>query len=215
MKVRPILLLLLFVGSVGVLGWMYYAVTRPALQQYSQRDATILADLGRCGHHKHAKSVQYEQFAHIADEEHHHATATLFRALAHSERVQEQHCAVVIGRLGGSYTPPQRIIIFRGSTAGNIDRSLGLEATGIDTLLRKQIAHYLKTGNRLVARALIWSAAADLRHYQLLAAYRRWEDDPPAHFSVCPRCGNTYSATAQDDFCPHCLTPETQFVRFE
>ena len=32
MKVRPILVLLLLAGSIMVVGWLYYAVTRPALR---------------------------------------------------------------------------------------------------------------------------------------------------------------------------------------
>lgn len=214
MKVRPILILLLLIGSVGVVGWMYYAVTRPAMKLHIRRDEAVLADLDRCCRRKHAKSVQYEHFARIADEEHRHATADLFRAMAHSERVQEQYCAGVIGKLGGRYTPPQRIILFRGATNGNVERSTRLESDAADSLHRAQIGAHLKAGNRLAARALIWAAANDLRHRLLLERCSAWEQHPPRYFAVCPACGNTYAASALDSFCPHCLTDGHRFIRF-
>ena len=45
MRTRPILILLLFVGAVGMLGWMYYAVTRPVLERVNHQDMEVLADL--------------------------------------------------------------------------------------------------------------------------------------------------------------------------
>ncbi len=193
---------------------MYYAVTRPALRLHAHRGEEVLADLDRCCRRKHIKSVQYEQFAQIADEEHHHTTADLFRAMAHSERVQEQYCAVTIGKLGGQYTPPRRIVLFRGTTSGNIDRSIVLETAAADASEQAQIATHLKMGNRLAARALIWAASNDLRHRLLLEACRDHRLTTTHFFAVCPRCGNTYPADALDSFCPHCLTAGSRFVRF-
>lgn len=214
MKVRPILLLLLLVGAAAMFGWMYYAVTKPALRPHKQRSDEALEELDRCGHRKHVKAVQYEQFARIADEEHRHTVAALFRAMAHSERVQEQYCAVAIGKLGGSYTPPQRIILFRGATEGNIDRSIRLETAAADSLHQAQIRRHLTRGHRLAARALIWAAANDVRHRHLLESHRRDEQPSTHHFAVCPECGHTYASDALDSFCPHCLTDGKRFVHF-
>lgn len=212
MKVRPILLLLLLAGVVGVLCWMYYAVTRPALVRHTHRGDEVIADLDACGRHKRVKSVQYDHFAEIAKAERHYPAAALFRAMALSERVQEQHCAWVIERMGGSYRPPQRMMIFRGTTAGNIARSIAVEERSSDTLYREQIGRHLHLGNRMAARALIWAAAADLRHRLLLEAYQADRMVEGTRYLVCPRCGNIYLHTACDRYCPHCLTDSRRFI---
>ena len=89
MKVRPLLILLLFAVSTAILAWIYYAAThkhddRPASDS---RYAETLADLDACGRRKHAKSMQYEYFADIAHHEHHEHHARFFRSMALSERV--------------------------------------------------------------------------------------------------------------------------------
>lgn len=213
MKVRPILVLLLFAGSVGVLGWMYYAVTRPALQATTLRDEEVLRDLDDCCRRKHVKSAQYDHFATIAAAEKEPSAASLFRAMAHSERVQEAQCALIITKLGGSYRPPARILLFRGTTAGNIARSIDYERRSEDTLYRARIARNLHAGNRLAARMLIWASAADLRHRLLLEGCRRTEHATTG-YAVCPGCGNIYRQEACDSYCPHCLTQQQRFVRF-
>ena len=107
MKVRPLIILLLFVVSTGVLAWIYYAATRRPDNRASDdpQRAETLADLDACGRRKHAKSMQYEYFARIAHAERQEQAARLFRAMALSERVHEGICADAIVRLGGHYEP--------------------------------------------------------------------------------------------------------------
>ncbi|MBR1994234.1 MAG: hypothetical protein IJ990_01675, partial [Alistipes sp.] len=127
MKAQPVLLMVFFAGVVGMVAWSYYAVTRPAVQEQQSKQherESLTADLQRCCHRKQSQSAQYEQYAHTASVEDAPSAATLFRALAHSERVQEFYCAELIGKLGSSYQSPSRILIFQGSTPTNIARSL-------------------------------------------------------------------------------------------
>lgn len=230
MKLRPILLLLFCLGTIAVLGWLYYGVTRPALELALSPSEEVLADLDECCRRKHVKAMQYSCYAEVADREREPRAAELFRAMALSERVQEQHGADVIGLLGGHYRPPQRIMIFRGTTAGNLRRSLAHERRSADSLQRSRIERHLRLGNRRCAEALIWAAAADLRHRILLEACceacderteartgRTGRTDGPdeaVHYSVCPRCGNLYETSACDCYCPHCLTDSRRFIRF-
>ncbi len=214
MKVRPILILLLFVGAVGVLCWMYYAVTRPAIRLHAPHVKTEVADLDDCCRRNHVQSVQYEHFAQIAEGEALPTVALLFRAMAHSERVQEQHGAFVIEKLGGRYRPPQRIVLFRGTTAGNIARSIDYVIRHSDSLQYRRIDHHLRYGNRMVARALIWSAAVDLNHRMLLEAHRDRHALVSTHYLVCPRCGHVATTSAYAPFCPFCLTDSRHFVHF-
>ncbi len=215
MKLRPLLLLLLFPAILVLVGWLYYGVTRPALQAATDPSEEVLHDLDECCRRKHVKAVQYSYYAEIADSEREARAAALFRAMALSERVQEQHAAAIIGRLGGRYRPPRRIMIFRGTTAGNLRRSLAAERRGADSLHSGRIDRHVRLGNRLCAEALIWCAAADLRHRVVLENCCC----DPAHiaasgrYAVCPHCGNLYEAAASDCYCPHCLTDRRRFIR--
>ncbi len=218
MKLRPILLLLFCLGTIAVLGWLYYGVTRPALEFAVSPSEEVLADLADCCRRKHVKAMQYSCYAEIADSEREPRAAELFRAMALSERVQEQHAAALIGKLGGRYRPPQRIMIFRGTTAGNLRRSLANERRSADSLQHSRIDRHVRIGNRLCAEALIWAAAADLRHRMLLEACCEACEKPhdeDNRYCVCPRCGNLYETTACDCYCPHCLTDSRRFIRFE
>ena len=114
MKLRLGLILLLFVASAGILVWLYYAATREPRSPKGSPWAETLADLDACCRRKHVKSVQYDHFADIAADEKRHTAERLFRAMAFSERLQENNCATAILRLGGHYTPPGKIVIFGG-----------------------------------------------------------------------------------------------------
>lgn len=127
MKLRLGLILLLFAASAGILVWMYYAATREPRSPKGSPWAETLADLDACCRRKHVKSVQYDHFAGIAADEKRHTAERLFRAMAFSERLQENNCATAILHLGGHYTPPGKTIIFGGTTDGNLERSVAYE----------------------------------------------------------------------------------------
>ena len=126
MKLRLGLILLLFVASAGILVWLYYAATREPRSPKGSPWAETLADLDACCRRKHVKSVQYDHFADIAADEKRHTAERLFRAMAFSERLQENNCATAILRLGGHYTPPGKIVIFGGTTEGREQAALAL-----------------------------------------------------------------------------------------
>ena len=215
MKLRPALLVIFGLGFLAVVCWLYYGVARPRLVLAATPSVEVLTDLDACCRRKHVQAVQYDYYAAIAEEEHDSCAAELFQALALSARVQEQQGAELIGRLGGRYRPPQRILIFRSTTADNLRRSLLREQLD-DTLQRSRIAYHIRCGNRRCAEMLIRAAATDLRCRLLLehccetAAPKRMA----MHYTVCPQCGNLYETAACDSYCPHCLTDSRQFVRF-
>ncbi|MBR5464855.1 MAG: rubrerythrin family protein [Alistipes sp.] len=215
MRVRPILILILLTTSVAIIGWMYYAVLRTIDKEPKHSHHKVITDLDACCRDKHIKSAQYAHFASVAEQENLPSALGLFRALAHSERIQEHYCALVIHRLGGHYTPPKRILLFRGNTASNLLRSIALEQMRPDTLLHQHIGRHLYGGNRMAAQALIWAAAADRQHLLLLQqAHAALCTDHTMRYTVCPRCGNIYQLDSQDPFCPHCLTDSREFVLF-
>lgn len=212
MKLRPILVLLLFVVSAGVLVWLYYAATREPASGRTAPWTETIADLDACSRRKHVKSIQYDHFAAIADEEDRPETARLFRAMAASERLQGNNCINALTRLGGHYSPPEKVVIFRGTTDSNLARSIDFERRTIGERHGAEIGRALERGNRYAARVLIWAAAGDMRHILLMERCR--DKASGDEYAVCPVCGNLYDTTYSDPYCPHCLTAGPDFIRF-
>lgn len=218
MKVRPLLILLLFAVSTGVLAWIYYAATRKHENRtaVNPQQAETLADLDACGRRKHAKSMQYEYFADIAQVEQQEHMARLFRAMALSERVHENICAQAIVRLGGHYNPPVRVVVFRGTTDGNLERSISYERQSLHTRCGKEIHRAMTAGNRYAAQILARADAGDMQHVILLEQSRDMPTPQnPRCYAVCPVCGNLIAAEHEPDFCPYCLTEQGRFVQFD
>ena len=97
MKLRLGLILSLFVASAVILVWLYYAATREPRTPKSSPWTETLADLDACCRRKHVKSAQYDHFANIAAGEERREAERLFRAMAFSQRLQENNCATAIG----------------------------------------------------------------------------------------------------------------------
>ena len=102
MKVRPLLILLLFVVSTGILVWIYFAALRGQRAPHRRQWTETLADLDACCRQKHIKSKQYDHFAETARAEQRPGAEQLFRAMAFSARLHEYNCANAIVRLGGN-----------------------------------------------------------------------------------------------------------------
>lgn len=216
MKLRPILVLILFVVSAGVLVWFYYAAARPSRKPEAATWSATIADLDACCRRKHVLARQYDRFADIAASEDRRSTEQLFRAMAFSERLQELNCSAAIRRLGGTYTPPERIVLFGGTTDSNLERSADNERLHFGPDRNAEIRQALDRGNRYAARMLIWASAADRRNIALIDRCRRAANDTErCRYAVCPVCGNLYAAEHEDLYCPFCLTDGQRFVRFE
>lgn len=213
MKLRPILILLLFVLSACILVWMYYAVTRERTRQRSSPWTETISDLGACCSRKHIKAAQYDHFAGIADEEQRAEAGRLFRAMALSERLQENNCANALVHLGGHYSPPSKVVVFRGTTDDNLARSINYELLTIRERHGTEIDRAMDAGNRYAARALIWAAAGDLRHVVLME--QCYEKEDSTRYLICPVCGNLYDAAYCDPYCPLCLTAGRRFIGVE
>lgn len=219
MKLRPLLILLLFVVSTGILVWIYYAATHRRTHAEVNPWAETIGDLDACCRRKHVKSMQYDRFAEIADSERYADAARLFRAMAFSARLQENNCATAILRLGGKYDPPVKVLTFHGHTPDNLTRSISYERTALDEMQGRDIGRAMDKGNRYAARVLIWAAAEDLKNVVLMErcrvihAQRTAGKDPgPCHYLICPVCGNIYETDYCDRYCPNCLTEQVRFI---
>lgn len=212
-KPHPIPVLLLFAAATAVLVWLLLSGVEDEPPRRAARWAETISDLDACCRRKHVRSEQYDHFAAIAAGERREAAARLFRAMALSARVQEAECAAAIGRLGGRYTPPVKVALFRGATDENLARSLAYERQRLRTAPDIGIARALARGNRLAARALIHAAAGDVRHVVLMERLR--DGVSAGAYRLCPRCGNLYEAVSTDPYCPICLTAGRNFIAIE
>lgn len=211
MKMRvPVILLLLLVG--GLLIWFTNSLDRKNAPETPKRWADQTDDLNRLGGYKHSMAARYTRFADAAAEEHDRNAERLFLALARSEQVHEMNCADAVRRLGGSYNPPAHVIVFRSHTSANLTQSLGEERHHYPCY-RDAIGKAMDSGNRYAARILIRIAGGDMRQTELLECFIR--HPYPDGYAVCPQCGNMFLATCSAYYCPFCLTPENEFVRFE
>lgn len=217
MKARPIIILLLFAASVLVLAWLYHATS-----SHSQRHTKAspwketIADLGECGRSKHAQASQYDHFASIADRAKEVQAARLFRAMALSDGIQEHNCVQALSRLGGTYTPPVKVVVFQGTTQENLSRSIDYDRHRLEERSGGQIDRAMNAGNRYAAKVLIWASSADLRHIFLMEhCCDRKGREQPLTYAVCPTCGNLYDSEYCDSYCPICLTSRAEFIWFE
>lgn len=214
MKLRPFIILLLFVVSLGVLAWMYYTASHDHTRRRESPWHEVLMDLNEFGRIKHVKSTQYAQFADIADQESEPDAARLFRAMSLSEQIHEQNCIEAINRLGGKYMTPDKVVVFKGNTADNLSRSLSFERQLHEDRRKSGINRAMEANNRYAARILIWAEGGDLQHICLMQHCSE-KAPTPAGYAVCPTCGSIYPIGLTAHYCPFCLTGSNEFVRFE
>lgn len=212
MTLRKMLFFLLLVVAAGILVWLFRDSPRTPRNSRKAAWSEIIADLNACGRRKHIKAAQHDHFARIAAAEKRPEAERLFRALAFSERLQEQNCAAAIRRLGGEYRPPRPGTLFGGSTDGNLDRCIQAERRSYHEHRDAEIRRAMTRGNRYAARTLVWASAADLKSIFLLECRHGSRE---CAFAVCPVCGNLYATEYLDRYCPFCLTDGEKFVRFE
>ena len=210
MKMRvPVIFVLLLSG--GLLIWFTNSLDRKHAPQTAERWADQAADLDELGGYKHAMAARYMRFADAAAAEHKHDAERLFRALARSEQIHEMNCADAVRRLGAHYRAPQHVIVFRSKTGANLSQALGDERHHYP-FYRRAIGEALESGNRYAARVLIRIAGGEMRQIELLECFILHPDH--AGYAVCPLCGNLFPASYYY-YCPFCLTPENDFIRFE
>ncbi len=136
--------------------------------------------------------------------------------MALSERLQEHNCADAIQQLGGEYLPPEKIVVFRGDTDGNLERSIAYELRTTEECKCGEIDRAIACDNRFAARLLTWSSSVDMRNAAFMHLCRIPEETAANwEYLVCPRCGNLFISVYCEPYCPFCLTSGRQFVRFE
>lgn len=175
-----------------------------------------LSELGSTARRKHIEAARCDVCTRRALEEKNPAAASLFRAIARSERIHERNCLKAIRRLGGRYTPPSPITIPVSTTEKNIQAAIEVRRQQL-AAAHRSISHTFDENNRYAGRLLIHIAGGDSHQLILL---ERCQSSPEAPgrirtgYAVCPLCGNIYTSEYCDPYCPFCLTDSRDFLYF-
>ncbi len=179
--------------------------------------ATTIEDLKQICGLKLATAAQYEREAEAAQRAQNHLQMQLYAALAHSEHIHVRNYMRALNKLGSRYVR-RALAPEMGTAAGEgIARSIALERYLVDGRHEQSIVNALGDKSNYAARIVAWASGSDVKHVLLLeqcALVCEGRCDAPSGYAVCPVCGNTSDCEHEDCYCPFCMTPSGDYVRF-
>lgn len=218
MKLRLVLILLLFAASVGILVWLYCAATRrfPGRRRSRRgprrsRTSTPAA-AANTSNRSNTTSSPRSPSGNPARMPSGCSGPWLSPNGCRSTTARRPSCtwaAATRLRSGSSSSEARPTATWSGVSSTNS----GASASGT---VRRSTARCGKT-TAMRRGLLARQQPADRRNAALLEHCRRSGKDHPdsCRFLVCPGCGNIYAAGDPDPYCPFCLTRSERFVRFE
>lgn len=181
-----------------------------------------LNELGRQQHHQ---SIRYQHYAIHAQQAQEPQIAALFRAMAFVEEIKCENCKDAIGALGGLFNPPIETSTPLSSVIDHLHTAIDEKQLSHDQKMPKCITGAIDEGNRYLARMLTWCDASDVKMIRIMqqainaanAAEKHEENEYgiTACYWVCPTCGNIQCEQMRTCYCPHCMTNQNEFIRFE
>lgn len=181
-----------------------------------------LNELGRQQHHQ---SIRYQHYAIHAQQAQEPQIAALFRAMAFVEEIKCENCKDAIGALGGLFNPPIETSTPLLSVVDHLHTAIDEKQLSHDQKMPRCITGAIDEGNRYLARMLTWCDASDVKMIRIMqqainaanAAEKHEENEYgiTACYWVCPTCGNIECEQLRTCYCPHCMTNQNEFIRFE
>lgn len=179
--------------------------------------ATTIEDLKQICGLKLATAAQYEREAAAAERAQNHHQMQLYNALAYSEHIHVRNYMRALNKLGSRYVR-RALAPEMGTEAGEgFARSIALERYLIDGRHEQSIINALDDKSNYAARIVAWASGSDVKHVLLLEQCAMVSDGrcaAPSGYAVCPVCGNTSDCEHEDCYCPFCMTPSGDYVRF-
>ena len=189
--------------------------TKIAGRSIEEEWKTTIEDLNDNSSTAHIQSLRYDSYAVQAAAEDDTSRRKLFLALAHSERIHEQMCIRAAQLFGGEYVAPYGGADISTTTDENLKRSIASAHTRHNLSQGSAATRAIESGNRYVARIMIWIDGSNRRHIELLEQADNTPSDlNDTGYLVCPKCGNTYHTSSYDIYCPFCQTHHSDFKRF-
>ncbi len=166
---------------------------------------------------KLATAAQYEREAQAAQLSQNHLQWQLYNALAHSEHIHVRNYMRALNKLGSRYVRRALAPEMGTSEGEGIVRSIALERYLVDGRHEQSIHSALDEKSNYAARIVAWASGSDVKHVMLLeqcALACEGLCAAPSGYAVCPVCGNTSDCEHEDCYCPFCMTPSGDYVRF-
>lgn len=179
-----------------------------------------LQHLNELGRQQHQQSIRYQHYAIHAQQAQEPQIATLFRAMAFVEEIKCENCKDVIGALGGVFNAPIETSTPLSSVHDHLQTAIKEKQKCHEQKMQGCIARAINEDNRYLARMLTWCDASDVKIITLLKqaiAIEKASGDTisVACYWVCPNCGNIECEQLRTCYCPHCMTNQNEFIRFE
>lgn len=179
--------------------------------------AATIEDLKQICGLKLATAAQYEREAAAAEQAQNQLQMQLYNALSHSEHIHVRNYMRALNKLGSRYVRRALSPEMALSNEEGLTRSIALERYLVDGRHEQSIGYALDDKSNYAARIVAWASGSDVKHVLLLeqcvmACEGRCE--APSGYVVCPVCGNTSDCEHEDCYCPFCMTPSGDYVRF-
>jgi len=186
----------------------------------SKRPVQTLENLKTAVNGESTASAKYAAFAVKAQEEGYDTIAVLFRAASKSEAVHAFNHKRILDSLDASDYVAKIDTIIVLTTEENLNTALNGEAYEVATMY----PGFIETGRSEKCAAAVktftWASIAERKHYDfykraIAVIATKAETSLPAHWFVCPTCGNTYDDTYVTAVCEICMTKPDEFINFE
>ncbi len=164
-------------------------------------------------------SAKYAAFAEKARQEGFDTIAVMFEATSKSESIHAANHMKVLVKLGVKAEGAQIGSFEVMSTADNLTDAIKGESYEIETMYPGFIATAGSEKAKDAVKSFTWALDTEKKHkafYQnaLDALNGGGESTLPAHWQVCPVCGNTYDQASVPKACDFCMTPKEKFIVF-
>ena len=179
--------------------------------------ATTIEDLKQICGLKLATAAQYEREAAAAEQAQNQLQMQLYNALSHSEQIHVRNYMRALNKLGSRYVRRALAPEVATSHDEGLRRSIALERYLVDDRHEQSIGYALDDKSNYAARIVAWASGSDVKHVLLLeqcAMASEGRCEAPSGYVVCPVCGNTSDCEHEDCYCPFCMTPSGDYVRF-
>lgn len=178
--------------------------------------ATTIEDLKQICALKLASAAQYDHEAELAQNAENRLQMQLYNALAHSEMIHVRNYMRALNKLGSRYVR-RALSPEMGAVTTGFAHNIALERYLVDDRHEQSIVYALEDKSNYAARVVAWASGSDVKHILLLEQCALASDGrcvAPSGYAVCPVCGNTSDCEHEDCYCPFCMTPKGDFVRF-
>ncbi len=179
--------------------------------------ATTIEDLKQICGLKLATAAQYDREAAAAEQTQNQLQMQLYNALSHSEQIHVRNYMRALNKLGSRYVRRALAPEVATSHDEGLRRSIALERYLVDDRHEQSIEYALDDKSNYAARVVAWASGSDVKHILLLeqcALASEGRCRAPSGYAVCPVCGNTSDCEHEDCYCPFCMTPSGDYVRF-